>query len=147
VKTLLFVLFVMAQAAPIVKYDPSRNADQDIKNAVAEAQRTGQRILLEVGGEWCSWCHILDKYFQDNPKLTAFREQNFIMVKINFSPENENKAVLSRYGQIPGYPHFIVLEKDGRLLISQGTSPLEEGQSYSLKRMTDFLEKWAPSKK
>jgi len=146
-KTLLLVLFVMAQAAPAAKYDPKRNADQDIKNVVLEGQKTGKRILLEVGGEWCSWCHILDKYFQENPRLTAFRDQNFILLKINFSPENENEAVLSRYPKIPGYPHFIVLEKDGKLLISQGTSELEEGRSYNLNRMTAFFEKWAPRKK
>jgi thioredoxin-related protein len=146
-KTLLIALLLMAQAIPATKYDPKRDADRDIKSAVIEAQKSGKRILLEVGGEWCSWCHILDKYFQDNPKLTAFRDQNFILLKINFSPENENKEVLSRYPKIPGYPHFIVLDKDGKLLLSQGTSELEEGQSYNLKRMTAFFEKWTPAKR
>jgi hypothetical protein len=50
-------------------------------------------------------------------------------------------------GKVPGYPHFFVLESDGKLLHSQGTSELEEGQSYNLKRMTDFIEKWAPTRK
>jgi thioredoxin-related protein len=145
-KILFLALFVMIQAAPATKYDPKRNADQDIRNAVAEAQKTGKRILLEVGGEWCSWCHILDKYFEDNPKLKASRDQKYILLKINFSPENENKDVLSRYPPIPGYPHFIILENDGKLLHSQGTSPLEEGKSYNLQRMTAFLDKWAPAK-
>jgi len=27
-------------------------------------------------------------------------------MKVNFSPENENKAFLARYAEIPGYPHL-----------------------------------------
>lgn len=127
------------------KYNPARNAEQDIKTAIAEAQRSDRRVLLEVGGEWCSWCHILDRYFQANPDLVELRDRNFVTVKINFSAENRNKAVLSRYPAIPGYPHFFVLDSDGTLLHSQQTSALEEGPSYSLKRFTAFLQKWAPA--
>src|SRR4051794_2961644 len=70
-----------AEYVPVIKYDPARNADQDIKAGVAEAKRTGKRVLLEVGGQWCIWCHIMDEYFEKHPDLLAFREKNFIMVK------------------------------------------------------------------
>jgi thioredoxin-related protein len=142
------ILFLgLAQYVPVTKYDPSRNGEKDIAAAVAEAQRTGRNVLLEVGGEWCSWCHILDKYFVDNPKLTELRDGNFVTLKINFSPENLNKALLSKYPEIQGYPHLFVLDASGKLLKSQGTSELEEGKSYNLVRFTDFLNKWAPTKK
>ena len=107
---------------PVATYDPSRNAEQDIQNAIAEAQRTGKRILLEVGGEWCGWCHTMDKFFEQNRELLEFREKNFVLVKINFSSENENRKVLSRYPPIPGYPHLFVLDSNGKFLHSQGTS-------------------------
>src|SRR4051812_10116357 len=119
-KLALAALLVLLQAAALTKYDPKRNADQDIKNAVAQAQKMKKRVLLEVGGEWCKWCHIMDKYFADHPDLTDLRDKNYITVKINFSPENDNKALLSRYPQIPGYPHILVLESDGKLLQSEG---------------------------
>jgi thiol:disulfide interchange protein len=142
---LLFLGF--SQYAPVTKYDPSRDAEKDIAAAVAEARRTGRNVLLEVGGEWCSWCHILDKYFVDNPKLTELRDRNYLTIKINFSPENLNEALLSMYPKIPGYPHIFVVDSSGKLLKSQDTSPLEEGKSYNLGRFTDFLNKWAPSNK
>ena len=141
---LLVALLLAGQYAPVTKYDPARSPEQDLKNAVVEAQRTGKRILLEVGGEWCSWCHIMDKYFDDNPNLTKLRDTNFVTVKINFSKENENAKFLSQYPKIPGYPHLFVLDSDGKVLHSQGTSPLEEKQSYNLQRFTDFLKNWAP---
>ena len=68
---------------PVTKYDPKRDAETDIKEAVLEAQRTRKRVLVDVGGEWCIWCHILDKFFDQNPELLQYRERNFVMVKIN----------------------------------------------------------------
>ncbi len=128
---------------PVAKYDPARNADKDIRDAVADAKMMNKRILLEVGGEWCSWCHTMDRYFEEHPELLEFREKNFIMVKINFSPENKNEVVLKRYPEIKGYPHIFVLDRDGKLLHSQDTGLLEAGKSYDLEKFSAFLKKWA----
>jgi len=130
---------------PVTKYDPKRIAADDIQAAIKEAQRTHRRVLLEVGGEWCSWCHTLDRFFEAHPDLLLLRDKKFVTVKINFSEENENKEVIAHYGMIPGYPHLFVLESDGKLLHSQDTSPLENGKSYDLQRLTAFLNKWARS--
>jgi thiol:disulfide interchange protein len=129
---------------PVHRYDPARNAEQDIREAVAEARRTGKRVLLEVGGEWCIWCHIMDSYFEKNPQLLAYREKNFVMLKINFSDENKNEQALSRYPAVSAYPHIFVLDEDGKLLHSQDTGELEEGKSYNLERFMTFLKEWSP---
>ena len=128
---------------PVNSYDPKRDAAQDIQDAIKEAQRAHQRILLEVGGEWCSWCHTLDSFFDAHPELIQLRDRNFVTVKINFSEENENKEVLSRYGPIESYPHILVLDADGKLLLSKETGSLESGKSYNLERLTAFLKQWA----
>src|SRR4030095_8565837 len=93
----LSILLLGGQYSPVNKYDPSRDAVRDIKAAIAEAQRTGKHVLLEVGGEWCSWCHTLDRYFDANPKLTSLRDRSYITIKINWSPENYNEKALSQY--------------------------------------------------
>ena len=128
---------------PVTKYDPQRNADQDIRDAVVEAKRSHRRILLEVGGEWCIWCHRLDDFFAAHPDLTSVRDKNFVTVKINFSEENPNKEVLSRYGPISGYPYIFVLDSDGKLVRSQETGVFEEGKSYVEERLMTFLTHWA----
>jgi hypothetical protein len=76
----------------------------------------------------------------------GLRDKNFVTVKVNFSAENENKEILSRYDPIPGYPHIFVLERDGKLLHSQGTSALESGKSYDLEGLTAFLTKWSATR-
>lgn len=131
---------------PVHEYDSKRNAENDLKDAIAEAKRTNKRVILEVGGLWCSWCKILDNYFAKHKELLEYREKNFIMLKINFSPENENKTFLSQYPKIDGYPHIFILESEGTLLHSQNTGDLEEGKSYNFDKMFEFLKTWAPSK-
>ena len=51
---------VAAEGAGARNCDPARNTDDDIQAAQVEARRSGKRILLDVGGEWCPWCRLLN---------------------------------------------------------------------------------------
>ena len=95
-------------------------------------------------GDWCVWCKKLDQFFEANQDVADFLERNFVVVKVNFSPENKNQRVLSRYPEIPGFPHFFVLDDAGRLLQSQGTAELEEGDHHDREKVLAFLRRWAP---
>ncbi len=128
------------------RFDPKRDAAKDFQNALAEAKTDGKRVLLDVGGEWCIWCRRLDTLFATHTDLDSFLRKNFVLVKINYSRENENEAFLSRYPQIPGYPHFFVLDNDGRFLCSQDTGELESGKGHDPMKVLAFLEKWAPDR-
>lgn len=128
------------------KFDPTRIAADDLKSAIVKATAEDKRIILDVGGEWCGWCCLMDNYLIKNAALGKTRDDNFVWVKINMSEENENKEFLSQYPAVTGYPHLFVLEKDGKLLYSQDTSALEEEKGYNLQKFTDFLTKWSPVK-
>ena len=54
---------------PVHNFDPKRDATADIQAAMIEAQRTGKRIILDVGGDWCQYCHQMDQFFNENPTL------------------------------------------------------------------------------
>jgi thioredoxin-related protein len=127
------------------KFDPSRDPEKDLNKAIEEGKRTGKRILLDVGGEWCIWCHYLDKFFKENKDVSEFMTKNFVVLKINYSKENENEEFLSKFPKIPGYPHLFVLDKNGKFLYSQDTSELEKGRGHDKDKVFAFLKKWAPS--
>jgi thioredoxin-related protein len=131
---------------PVTKFDPGRIPSEDLKLAIKEAKKTGKRIILDVGGDWCIWCHRLDKFFEDNEEVTSFMMENFLVMKVNFSEENKNEEFLSQFPQIPGYPHFFVLDKEGKLLHSQDTGLLEKGKGHDKEKVMAFLKKWAPKK-
>ncbi len=128
---------------PVHDYDPLRNAEADLQLAVAEAKRTNKRVLVEVGGLWCSWCHRMDDFFKKNSDALEFREKHFVMLKINMSDENKNEALLGRYPKIEGYPHIFVFDNDGKLIHSQDTGDLEQGKGYDLEKFKAFLTTWA----
>lgn len=127
-------------------YDPKADASAEVALAVKQAAREGRHVLIDAGGEWCSWCHRMDKFFVDNPDLLALRRKNFVFVKVNYSEENKNEAFFAKYPKIQGYPHLFVLDATGKLLRSQDTGDLEEGKSYNLAKFTEFLKEAGPKR-
>ncbi|MEO8485541.1 MAG: thioredoxin family protein [Betaproteobacteria bacterium] len=137
---LLRAMPVRAQPFP-ERFDPKRDAAADVAAALGRARAEGKRVIVEVGGEWCTWCHILDRFFAANPDLAALRDARYLWVKVNFSRENENRALLARWPKIDGYPHIFVLDADGVLQRSQDTGALERGKSYDATKMRAFLDR------
>ncbi|MBN6152815.1 thioredoxin family protein [Xanthomonas sp. AmX2] len=135
---------VAAVAALSAQFDPNRDPVKDLETAQVEAKRGGKRILLDVGGQQCAWCHVLDEFIEGDAELRSFRDANYVWVKINHSDENKNEAFLSRYPKIASYPHLLVLDADGKLLHSQLANELEKGEGYDRKKFFDFLKQWAP---
>lgn len=125
-------------------YDEVRDPAADLAVAVERAGVESRRILLEVGGTWCSWCKRLELYIHDHASVSERLAAGFLIVKVNWSPGNKNEAFLADYPTIPGYPHLFVLDKDGTFLHSQDTSELEEGPSYNEDAVVAFLDRWAP---
>lgn len=135
---------IAAVAALNASFDPLRDPAGDLESAKVEAMRGGKRIMLDVGGEWCSWCHLLDKFIEGDAEIRSFRDANYVWMKVNYSEENENKPFLSAYPGIKGYPHLFVLDADGKLLHSQFTGELEKGKGYDRAKFFDFMKAWAP---
>jgi thioredoxin-related protein len=130
------------------KFDPARDAQKDIADAIKLAKKSHKRILLDVGGEWCIWCHRLDSLFIKNTDLEDYLNKHYVVVKVNVSKENKNEEVLSKYPRVAGYPHVFILDKYGNLLHSQDTGKLELPANSPVKghdksKVFAFLRKWA----
>ena len=146
VAILAFVAVVGAcsrQELPTASFDPARDPAKDVADAVALAKSQGKRVIVDVGGEWCSWCHTMDRFIAANDDLKSLIDSRYVWVKVNYSKENRNEAFLSQWPKIEGYPHLFVLDGDGKLLHSEDTSELEAGKSYDKARFVAFAQKWA----
>jgi thioredoxin-related protein len=146
----IVLLFVssMAVAATTGPFDPSRNASNDLAAAEQQAAAEHKNVLLDVGGNWCSWCILLDRFLHDNTDLAGLLKDHYVVVHVNMSRENPNAAFLARYPKIAGYPFLIVVSPQGKLLHAQDTDPLQNSENlqdgYSRKRVQAFLTKWSP---
>ena len=48
-------------------YDDQRSPFKDATAALALAKETNRQVLIEIGGNWCSWCHKMDTFLSNNP--------------------------------------------------------------------------------
>lgn len=144
---IISMISVIAQTSDTaLNFDPSRDPFSDLKIAIDNATEANKRIILDVGGEWCIWCHRIDAFMHDTEEVKSLLDENFIIVKVNYSKENKNEKFLSQYPAVEGYPHFFVLDSDGKLLHSQNTGDLEKDKDYDKEKFISFLRQWKKSK-
>ena len=123
-------------------FDPTRDTAKDIAAAIKLATKENKHILLDVGGNWCIWCHRLDAMFKSNTEVAAMLKQ-YVVVQVNFSKENDNSIVLKKYPKITtGFPHLFVLDKIGKLIQDQDSGLLETGDRHDQLKVMAFLKKW-----
>ena len=136
-----------ANAQETKLYNPSANAEKDISAAVKQAKAGNKFVLLQGGGNWCSWCIEFARFCKADPKIDSIMKSAFVWYHLNWSKENENKKTFAKYGypQRFGYPVFIILNGKGERLNTQNSEYLEDGKkSYSREKVIAFLEMWSP---
>ena len=124
-------------------YPAAAQAKIDLAAALAASAATHRRIILDFGGNWCTDCHVLDRYFRDSANASIL-EANFILVHVNIGRMTENLDIVERY-QIPlrkGVPALAVLGEHGELLYSQKTGEFEAMRGMRASAVTDFLLQW-----
>lgn len=126
-------------------YDAKADAEKDIENLVAKAKKEKKNIMIQTGGNWCIWCLRFNQYVQTTPELKKLVDDNYLYYHLNYSPENKNEKVFSKYGNPGdkfGYPVFIVLDQNGKMIHVQQSDVLEEGKGYSLEKVKEFFSTW-----
>lgn len=128
-------------------YNPADNADKEIATAVAKAKVENKHVLLQIGGNWCIWCVRFHNLVTKDDSLSKLVADNYVVVHVNYSPENRNKAVLAKldYPQRFGFPVFVMLDGNGKRLHTQNSAYLEEGKGHSKAKVAEFLKHWSPA--
>jgi len=127
-------------------YDPSRDAFKDFEAAQQQAEQEGKLVLIQIGGNWCSWCHKLERFFNSNTAIKSLRDDTFVAIKVNVSPENDNEAFLREMPEFEGYPFLVITDEDGQILNSRTSGALEDGMGYSESKFKDYFEYWKNAK-
>jgi thioredoxin-related protein len=128
-------------------YHPEANAEQDIAAAIKKAKKENKFVLIQGGGNWCSWCIEFARFAKADPKIDSMMSANFVWYHLNYSKENENLKIFYKYqfAHRFGFPVFIILNGKGELVHIQNSEYLENGKkSYDRQKVIEFLYGWYP---
>ena len=133
-------------------YDPAADGSALIRAAQDQARAGRRRVLLDFGANWCPWCHALHGLFTSDERVRRRLADGYVVVMIDVNRRRgtaRNAAVNARYGDPArlGLPVLVVLDVDGRPLVTQETGALEKGDgavAHDPAKVLAFLERWAP---
>ncbi len=151
---LLAVITMMVSAQSKLKkvYDETINPIEQIDNALAtvKAESSQKFVICQVGGNWCPWCLRFADYISKDTDIMKVVNDNFVYLHVNYNPRKGDsataEALMKKLGNPKrfGFPVFVLLDGDGKVLHIQDSSFLEEGQGYSKNKVLRFLNNWTP---
>lgn len=158
-KIFLFLLLVLvtiaARAQTSLKkvYDEKVNPMEQIDKALATVKNDGNKkfVVCQVGGNWCPWCLRFADFISKDSDIMKVVNNNFVYLHVNYNPRkgnDENAAALMKRLNHPqrfGFPVFVILNVDGKVVHIQDSSFLEEGKGYNKEKVLRFFKCWTPS--
>ncbi|REL31052.1 thioredoxin family protein [Thalassotalea euphylliae] len=126
-------------------YDDKRDPFKDAVAAIKLAKASNRNVLIEIGGNWCTWCHKMDAFLEKNPDIYNKLHQEFVILKVNVSDSNENEAFMKGLPPVLGYPHMYVSTAAGKMVLSKDTAELQEDGKYSRENWLSFINEWKPN--
>jgi thioredoxin-related protein len=150
----LITLMANAQTGPKKVYNEDINPIEQIDAAVMKAQSEGKFVICQVGGNWCPWCLRFADFITNDTTISKVISENFEYIHVNYNPRKSEGAVkaqeaaalmkrLDNCGRF-GFPVFVVLDESGKVIHTQDSSFLEEGQSYNQEKVLRFFKNWTP---
>ena len=149
-KKTLFILVLIAISyglyaqEKVELYNPELDGMEQIDKALEEAKASNKHVFIQLGGNWCGWCILFDKYVKEDQELKDYVDSHYVVVHLNWSRENKNTECLERldFPQRFGFPVFVILDEKGKRLHTQNSALLEEGKGYMRKDVLGFFQQW-----
>ena len=83
------------------------------KGVFEKAQKEDKLVLLDIGANWCHWCHVMDEKTYDDPQVQEFLSDNFILAREDQDSRPDLYAAYKNWG----WPAIIVFNADKEELL------------------------------
>jgi len=152
--TAILTLNVSAQSKAKKIYDETIDPVEQINDAVKKAEKDDKFVICQVGGNWCRWCLLFADFISNDSEISSFIKKNFEYIHVNYNPRErgdkaksaKTDAMLKSLGSPErfGFPVFVVLDGEGKVIHIQDSSYLEEGNGYNKDKVMRFFSNWTP---
>ena len=152
--TALLAVTVNAQTGMKKVYNEDINPLTQIDQALVKAKSEGKYVICQVGGNWCPWCLRFADFITNDSTVSKVIADNFEYIHVNYNPkksgseeqQQQAKALMKRLNNCGrfGFPVFVVLNENAKVIHIQDSSFLEEGKGYNQKKVLRFFKNWTP---
>jgi thioredoxin-related protein len=133
-------------------YNENQDARADLKKSITQAQKENKHILIQFGGNWCSWCMRFHSLVKGEARIDSIMKTNYVYMLLNVPQEKDKRdyTLFDEFG-FPnrfGYPVFVILDKNGKKLNTQDSDAFEyfnpNVKGYDTVKVIRFLTMWTP---
>lgn len=152
--TISFALTITAQSGLKKVYNEDIDPIEQIDEALVKAKFEGKFVICQVGGNWCPWCLRFADFITNDTTISNVIDESFVYIHVNYTPRKsqgeekqaQGKALMKRLSNAGrfGFPVFVVLDEEGKIIHIQDSSFLEEGQGYNKEKVLRFFKNWTP---
>lgn len=159
------LMFLMAVATPVIAapaptpsiktlaelpivtrapYDETANADAQVRHAFERAKKSGKRVLLDLGGNWCPDCLVLANFLA-LPEIRRFIAHHYEVAYVDVGRFDRNLHIPARFGfrtRLTGVPMVIVTEPDGRLVNREDVFATASATTMTPRALAAYLARY-----
>ena len=162
--TVLMTVSMNAQTGLKKVYNEDINPLEQIDQTLVKAMSEGKFVVCQVGGNWCPWCLRFADFITNDSTISKVIADNYEYIHVNYNPrksggeklrvgeqssglaQQQAQALMKRLNNCGrfGFPVFVVLDGNGKVIHIQDSSFLEEGNSYNREKVLRFFKSWTP---
>ena len=132
---------------PVVEmrpYDEAANADAAVNAAFDRARKSHKRVLIDLGGNWCTDCIVFANVLR-LPEVKTFVSQHYETAFVDVGRFNKNLQIPARFGitkRLEGVPSVLIATADGKLVNRDHTAALADARHMTPQAIADWLAQW-----
>jgi thioredoxin-related protein len=133
---------------PAKPYNENQDVRADLKKATARAKKENKHVLIQFGGNWCPWCIRFHQMANGAQPIDSLIKADYVYTMANV-PQDKKKRDYKLFQEFGypnrfGYPVFVILNGDGKVLHIQDSGILEHCQvkGYDTTKVVTFLKMW-----
>lgn len=136
------------QQLPVVTmrpYDEKADANIQVDRAFAKARKSGKRVLIDLGGNWCPDCIVLANFLQ-LPEMRRFMDTHYEVAMVDVGRFDRNLQVPARFGfkdRLKGVPTLLIATPDGKLVNRSDVFATTNARGMTPQSLADYLAKYA----
>ncbi len=129
-------------------YNETIDPIAQMDSAIHVAKQSQRYVLCQVGGNWCPWCLKFADFVTKDEAISNVIKENFVYIHVNYTSLKDEKSLqvaerLQNPGRF-GFPVLVILDGNGKIVHTQDSAMLEEGEGYNQQVVLRFLKNWTP---